>query len=80
MPTTDTPQPAPVDRLPSSRVPLSPAAVLPAVSPGLCAGYLDVAIIVLKELCWNPEGYLLKWVIRDRVLAEAQPIYVARDR
>jgi uncharacterized protein len=23
---------------------------------------------------------LLKWVIRDRVLAEAQPIYVAEDR
>ena len=23
---------------------------------------------------------LLKWVIRDRVLAEAQPIYVANDR
>ncbi len=23
---------------------------------------------------------LLKWVIRDRVLAEAQPIYVAKDR
>ena len=23
---------------------------------------------------------MLKWVIRDRVLAEAQPIYVAKDR
>jgi arylsulfatase A-like enzyme len=38
--------------------PLSPAAaVLLAFSFGLFAGYLDVAIIVLKKLCWNPEGY-----------------------
>jgi arylsulfatase A-like enzyme len=28
-----------------------------AVSFGLCAGYLDVAIIVAKKLFWNPEGY-----------------------
>src|SRR6516165_5571178 len=54
----DTTHPTPVDRLPASMAPLSPAAaVLLAFSFGLFAGYLDVAIIVLKKLCWNPEGY-----------------------
>ena len=33
------------------------AAILLAISFGLCAGYLDVAIIVFKKFCWNPEGY-----------------------
>jgi arylsulfatase A-like enzyme len=32
-------------------------AILLAISFGLCAGYLDVAIIVLKKFLWNPEGY-----------------------
>ena len=31
-------------------------AIVLAVSFGLCAGYLDVAIIVAKKLWWNPEG------------------------
>src|SRR5579885_1935030 len=47
-----------VDRCPPTPIPLSPAsAILLAVSFGLCAGYLDVALIVLKKFCWNPEGY-----------------------
>jgi arylsulfatase A-like enzyme len=33
------------------------SAIALAISFGLCAGYLDVLIIVLKKLCWNPEGY-----------------------
>jgi arylsulfatase A-like enzyme len=33
------------------------AAIVLALATGLCAGYLDVAIIVLKKLLWNPEGY-----------------------
>ena len=28
-----------------------------AIACGLGAGYLDVAIIVFKKVCWNPEGY-----------------------
>jgi hypothetical protein len=31
--------------------------VLLAVSFGLCAGFLDLGIIVFKRVCWNPEGY-----------------------
>jgi arylsulfatase A-like enzyme len=31
--------------------------ILLAIGFGLCAGYLDVAIIVVRKLCWNPEGY-----------------------
>ena len=39
------------------RIPLSPtAAVLLAVSFGLCGGYLDLGLIVFKRLCLNPEG------------------------
>jgi arylsulfatase A-like enzyme len=46
------------DRRPPNPILLSPmAAILLAISLGLCAGYLDVGIIVLKKLCWNPEGY-----------------------
>jgi len=44
-----------VDRCPPTPIPLSPAsAILLAVWFGLCAGYLDVALIVRKKLCWNP--------------------------
>ena len=28
-----------------------------AVAFGLCAGYLDVAILVFRKYCWNSEGY-----------------------
>jgi arylsulfatase A-like enzyme len=45
-------------RRPPSRVPLTPvAALLLAISIGLCGGYLDLIIIVLKRFCWNEEGY-----------------------
>ena len=38
-------------------IPLSPtAAVLLAVSFGLCGGYLDLGLIAFKRLCLNPEG------------------------
>jgi arylsulfatase A-like enzyme len=48
----------PADGRPPRRISLTPlAAVVLAVSFGLCAGYLDVAIIVAKKLFWNPEGY-----------------------
>jgi arylsulfatase A-like enzyme len=33
-------------------------AILLAISFGLCAGYLDLAFIIFKRYCWNPEGYL----------------------
>ena len=47
---------APAARRPG-RIPLSPtAAVLLAVSFGLCGGYLDLGLIVFKRLCLNPEG------------------------
>ena len=43
-------------RLPSG-IPLSPtAAVLLAISFGLCGGYLDLGVILFKKLCVNPEG------------------------
>jgi arylsulfatase A-like enzyme len=39
------------------RVTLSPtAAVLLAISFGLCGGYLDLGVIIFKKLCLNPEG------------------------
>jgi len=39
------------------RIPLSPtAAVLLAISFGLCGGYLDLGVILFKKLCLNPEG------------------------
>jgi arylsulfatase A-like enzyme len=48
----------PGDQRPTSRIPLAPGqAILLAISFGLCAGYLDVAIIVVKKFQWNPEGY-----------------------
>src|SRR5690242_16113404 len=44
-------------RRPPSRISLSPAAaILLAVSFGLCGGYLDLGFIVFKRFCWNPEG------------------------
>ena len=48
----------PGDRRPPGRIALTPlASILLAVALGLCAGYLDVVIIVVKKLCWNPEGH-----------------------
>src|SRR5690242_6252663 len=42
---------------PPGRIPLSPtAAVLLAVSFGLCGGYLDLGLIAFKRLGMNPEG------------------------
>ena len=54
----ETTRPRPADRRPTGRILLSPStAILMAIACGLCAGYLDVAIIVVKKFCWNPEGY-----------------------
>ncbi len=48
-------------RRPPGRVFLSPgAAVLLAISFGLCAGYLDVAITLLGKYCWHKDGYFRK--------------------
>jgi arylsulfatase A-like enzyme len=45
-------------RRPPSRIPLSPmAAILLALSVGLCAGYLDLGVIVFRKVFWNREGY-----------------------
>jgi arylsulfatase A-like enzyme len=47
-----------VRRLPS-RVPLSPgAAVLLAISFGLCGGYLDLTFMLCRKLCWDQEGFV----------------------
>jgi arylsulfatase A-like enzyme len=47
----------PAARRRPSRIPLSPtAAVLLAISFGLCAGYLDLGVILFKRFCLNPEG------------------------
>ena len=52
-----TPPPTASRQLPS-RIPLSPmAAILLALSVGLCAGYLDVGVIIFRKLFWNTEGY-----------------------
>jgi arylsulfatase A-like enzyme len=40
------------------QIPLSPAAaMLLAISLGLCGGYLDVGITLLSKYCWNRDGY-----------------------
>ena len=42
-----------------NRTPLRPTtAVLLAVSLGLCAGYLDIGIMLLAKWFWNSDGYL----------------------
>ena len=54
----DCPTPETASRRLPDRVLLSPlAAVLVALSFGLCAGYLDLGIILFRKLCWNKEGY-----------------------
>ena len=45
-------------RRPPRRKPLAPmAAILLAISFGLCAGYLDVGVLFFKKYCWNSEGH-----------------------
>ena len=45
-------------RRPPHRHPLAPTAtILLAISFGLCAGYLDIGILVFKKYCWNSERY-----------------------
>jgi arylsulfatase A-like enzyme len=54
----DSVSPQPADRRSKCRIPLTPtAAIVLAVSFGLCAGYLDVVFIVVRKFFWNPEGY-----------------------
>ncbi len=54
----DTTLPESASRCRSGRIRLSPtAAVLLALSFGLCAGYLDLSIILFKKVCWNKEGF-----------------------
>jgi arylsulfatase A-like enzyme len=49
---------------PPGRRPLTPlAALLLAVTLGLCGGYLDLVIIVLKKYLWNDLQYF--WIGRD---------------
>jgi arylsulfatase A-like enzyme len=45
-------------RRPPGRISLSPsAAVLLAISLGLCGGFLDIGITVLGKYCWNKDGF-----------------------
>src|SRR5271156_2247703 len=32
--------------------------MLLAIAIGLCAGYLDLTILIFKKYCWNNEGYV----------------------
>src|SRR3954447_13721643 len=42
-----------------SRVPLSPtAAVLLAISFGLCGGYLDLSFMLFRKFCWDQEEFI----------------------
>ena len=43
----------------ANRISLSTTAViLLALSFGLCAGYIDLGIMILKKYCWDKEGYI----------------------
>ena len=54
----DTPPPKRTARLPSP-VPLSPiAALLLAISFGLCGGYLDLSFMLFRKFCWDQEGFV----------------------
>jgi arylsulfatase A-like enzyme len=56
----DTRSAKPAARNPPSRIPLSPAsAILLAISFGLCAGYLDLVLMLCKKLYLQDE-----WIIR----------------
>jgi arylsulfatase A-like enzyme len=55
----DTRPPKPAARRPPGKVPLSPAAaVLLAISFGLCGGYLDLFLMLFKKYYWNDEWIL----------------------
>src|SRR5262245_7816950 len=55
----DNPPPKRAARRLPGLVPLSPsAAVLLAVSFGLCGGYLDVAFMLIRKFCWDQEGFV----------------------
>jgi hypothetical protein len=55
----DTPPPNRTARHLPSRVPLSPtAAVLLAISFGLCGGYLDLSFMLLTKICWDEERFV----------------------
>ena len=55
----DTPPPKRAARRLPSRVPLSPgAAVLLAISFGLCGGYLDLTFMLFRKYCWDQEGFV----------------------
>ncbi len=57
----DAPPPGHMARRPPSQVPLSaPAAVVLAISFGLCAGYLDLFLMLFKRFYWNDE-----WILRS---------------
>jgi hypothetical protein len=57
---TPPPPPKPAVRRPPSRIPLSPAAaILLAISFGLCAGYLDLFLMLFRKLYWQDE-----WILR----------------
>jgi arylsulfatase A-like enzyme len=57
----DAPPPEPAARRRPSRIPLSPrAAILLAISFGLCAGYLDLFLMLFKKLYWADE-----WIVRS---------------
>ncbi len=46
-------------RRPATWIPLAPTvAVLLAIAFGLCGGYLDLGLILLRKYCWDEEGYL----------------------
>jgi arylsulfatase A-like enzyme len=54
-----TPPPRRAGRRLPSRVPLSPkAAVLLAISFGICGGYLDVLFMLFRKFCWDQEGFV----------------------
>jgi arylsulfatase A-like enzyme len=55
----DNSQPATEIRQPAKRIALSPVTVvLLVISVGLCGGYLDLVVMMLKKLFLNSEGYV----------------------
>ncbi len=55
----DTPPPKRATRHLPSPIPLSPtAAVLLAISFGLCGGYLDLSFMLFRKFCWDQEGFV----------------------
>jgi arylsulfatase A-like enzyme len=60
-PNPSPPNPSPpgtVTRRLPGRIPLTPAAaILLAISLGLCGGYLDAGLTLLAKYCWHRDGY-----------------------